>query len=197
MLVTAVPQNELLGVLQLDGLATPKSLRVELFDEAGKVASETLSGGSRLFVFSGVLQPGKEYRVAVNEADLRSLQALTSSVSFRTPAHDQADLVKQVLIRLTPRDRSPDVERSTSNIFGIIFVVLVTSICMNLQAVSSPMPVTCPDQGMASCAERQAEGSVQFKQFIRFGGQEEAQEILALLSHLPVSCKLFGCIVLG
>ncbi|CAD5215162.1 unnamed protein product [Bursaphelenchus okinawaensis] len=132
VVMVAAPQNQILGFVQFEGLQRLKSLIVDLYEDGKKIASDNLGATNNLFVFTGLMAPGKEYQVKVSEKQLKNLNAVSSPVVFSAPQSSGIDEVKQVAIVVKTLFKKTEIETSKSNVIGVIFVILVTFVCMNL-----------------------------------------------------------------
>jgi ABC-type lipoprotein release transport system permease subunit len=64
--------------------------------------------------------------LSIREADLRGLNVVAQPVEFIA-----TQLTKNVILKVNKREKRPEIETSTSNIFGVIFVLITAFVCFN------------------------------------------------------------------
>jgi len=125
-ILATVPLNEIVGIVHFVEVPKPKNIRVELYENGVFKTQEDLSVGN-VFIFSNVITPSNTYKLAINDADLKALHAVSQPVEFLA-----TQLTKDVILRVDVHERRPEIETSKSNVFGVIFVLLSAFVAINV-----------------------------------------------------------------
>lgn len=95
--------------------------------------------------------------MSISEADLRSLNVVFKPVEFVA-----TQLTKNVILQVNKREDRPEIETSTSNIFGVIFVLFTAFICFNA-SYSKDVLLSFVDQFRSIALNRESSPGAQSK----------------------------------
>ncbi|KAI6176776.1 hypothetical protein M3Y97_00835400 [Aphelenchoides bicaudatus] len=129
--LSTIPLNEIVGIVEFVDLPKPKNVRVELYENGKYKAHEEVTDGS-VFLFSNMITLSNTYRLTISDSDLRNLNANFKPVEF---VADQ--LTRDVILRVGKKEAKPEKETSTSNIFGVIFTLATAFVCFNIDYTKS------------------------------------------------------------